>query len=249
MSSNTPNGENRVSVSTIPGTWVSKMAWKRGFETWNRMNKDATKQISGEIAGTWADFKVHMDLTARTATLASPLDNSNPGNAYLAGEWAHSLLISPDGTAGADDFSLHMLGAHNGTPGAFSSVGLIKSYGESRATVSSNDPNVPGLVSDDPLVNVFDYGTTIDDVVDILELSNDNPPYDIAAYPGDDTNGPKPAIVQDTTIVDGRATMAGFTAMLGLLEFEIRSPLANDTYSVLVELAPGKYRGIHAESI
>lgn len=247
VSSNTPNGESRVSVSTVPDTWVSKMAWIRGFETFKRMNKEATTQTSGDIGGTWADFKVHMSLDSRTATKANPLDNG--GNAYLAGEWDYSLMFSPDGTTGADDFSLHMLGDHNGAAGTRNSVGLIKSYGESRATVQAGSPNVPGLASSDPLINVFDYGTTIDDVVDSLEISNDQPPYDIDDYPGDDANGPKPAVVQDTTLMDGRATMAGFTAMLGQLEIEIKSPLQSDVFSVLIELAPGKYRGIHAESI
>jgi hypothetical protein len=37
--------------------------------------------------------------------------------------------------------------------------------------------------------------------------------------------------------------------MCGLIEIESTSPIADDTYSVLVELAPGKYRGIAAEMI
>ena len=99
------------------------------------------------------------------------------------------------------------------------------------------------------MVNVFDYGTTIDEVIDNLEAHNDIPPYDVDEYPGSDGNMPKPIITQDTTLVDGRAVMGGFNAMCGLLEFEAKSPIANDTFSVLVELAPGKYRGIHAEMI
>ena len=258
VSSNTPsvtvfdpagssvNG-GRVSVSTVPYNWVSQMAWKRAFKTWNEMNKTATSQVAGDIQGTWADFKVFMTTTHRAATMLRPKDNG--GNNYDLGEWEYSSLVTPDGTTSADDFNLHMLGDHLGSVGAWNSVGLIKSYGESRATVSDANPNVPSVASDDPLVNVFDYGTAVDEVIDILEYSNDNPPYDIDEYPGDDTNGPKPAVVQDTTLVDGRAIMAGFSAFCGLLEFESRSSVANDVYSVLVELAPGKYRGIHAESI
>ena len=49
--------------------------------------------------------------------------------------------------------------------------------------------------------------------------------------------------------MDGRATMAGFEALCGLLEFESKSQIENDTFSVLIELAPGKYRGIAAEVI
>ena len=60
---------------------------------------------------------------------------------------------------------------------------------------------------------------------------------------------PKPLVVQDTTLMDGRSTVGGFNAICGLIEIETKSPLQNDVYSVLVELAPGKYRGIHAESI
>jgi len=247
VSSNTPNGDNRVSVSTVPYNWVSQMAWKRSRDTWNEMNKVATQQISGNISGTWADFKVHMTNTSRIATLARPRDNG--GTFFKEGEWTYSQLVTPDGTTGEDSFLMHMLGDHDGSVGAWNSVGLVKSYGESRATVQSGDPNVPSIASDDPLVNVFDYGTAIDEVIDDLEFTNDDPPYDIDEYPGDDTNGAKPTVVQDTTLVDGSSTMAGFSAFLGLLEFEIKSSLPNDTYSVLIELSPGKYRGIKADVI
>ena len=247
VSSNTPNGDNRISVSTAPDSWVTRMAWKRGFATWNKMDKIAQEQTSGNIGATWRDFKVYLTTDMNGGSNLSPVDNG--GNAADNGEWIYSRLITPDGTTGDDEFLLHLLGDHTGSVGAWGSVGLIKSYGESRATVQTGDPNVPGTASDDPLVNVFDYGTTIDEVIDNLEAHNDIPPYDIDEYPGSDGNMPKPLITQDTTLVDGRAVMGGFNAMCGLLELEAKSPIANDTFSVLVELAPGKYRGIHAEMI
>ena len=247
VSSNTPNSGSRISVSVIPDTWVSREAWKRGMATWRRMQNEVLKQTSGNIKATWSDFKVHLSNDSRTATLPVPKDNG--GNSYLLGEWNYTDMVSPDGTTGDDAFALHMLGNHSGSVGGWASVGLIKSYGESRATVNALDPNVPGEASEDPLLNVFDYGTTIDEVADLIEGENDNPPYDIDDYPGDDANGPKPVVAQDTTLMDGKATMGGFNAICGLLEFEIKSPAPDDVYSVLVELAPGKYRGIHAEMI
>ena len=247
VSSNTPNGDNRVSVATAPGSWVTKMAWKRAFDLFTRMNKEASQNLAGDITGTWADFKVYLTNDMRGVTLALPLDNG--GNPGLLNEWVYSQMVTPDGTTTDDNFELHLLGDHVGAAGARSSVGLVKSFGESRATVNQDDPTVPGEASSDPLVNVFDYGTTVDDVIDNLEFHNDRPPYDIAGYPGDESNMPKPIISQDTTLVDGRGIMASFTAMCGLLEFEIKSGIPSDVYSVLVELAPGKYRGIHAESI
>jgi len=249
VSSNTPNGGNRVSFGVIPDTWVSRAAWKRGKDTWMNMMKDATKQISGDIQGTWSDFKVNLSRDFQLATKLRPLDNG--GQQYLLQEWDYSTLVTPDGTTGSDDFELHMLGGHFGQapPGVWNAVGLIKSFGESRATVNDGNPNVPNQASSDPLVNVFDYGTGIDEVVDLMETENDSPPYSIASYPGDDLNGSKPLIVQDTTIIDGRATVGGFSALCGLIEIESKSPIANDNFSILVEIAVGDYRGIKADVI
>ncbi len=177
----------------------------------------------------------------------TPKDNG--GNNVDYGNWDYTDLVTPDGTTSADAFSLHMLGDHNGAAGARISVGLIKSYGESRATVQQFSPNVPNDAADDPLVNVFDYGTAIDEVITNMLYDNDTPPYEIAEYPGDDLNMPKPLVVQDTTIVDGKATVGGFSSFCGLIEVESKSPIAEDVYSLLVELAPGNYRGIKADVI
>ena len=248
VSSNTPNGSNRVSFATAPNGWVSRQAWRRGFKTWTKMNKHATSAVEGDVAGTWSDFKVYLTDDMRTGTLI-PSSKDNGGNFYTQGEWNYSELISPDGTTSADPFYLHMLGAHVGSAGAWTSVGLVQSYGESRATVQFTDPSVPSTVSDDPLVNVFDDGTQTDEIIDDLEAQNDTPPYSHGSYPGDDTNGSKPNVVQDTTIVDGRATVGGFNALCGLIEVETTSAVPNDVFSILVELAPGSYRGIAAEVI
>ena len=247
VSKNTPNLENRISFSTIPESWVSQMAWKRGFDTWRKMQADAIKQMSGDIKGTWDDFKVYMSPDHVGGTVLTPLDNG--GNAYPAGEWVYTKLVSPDGTTGADEFHLTMLGDHSGSAGAWTRVGLIKSYGESRATVQDTDPNVPGTASDDPLVNVFDYGTTIDEVIDRMEVEGDGPPYEVASYPGDNSNTPKPLVAQDTTLIDGRAVVGGFVARCGMIEVESTSSIENDVFSILVEVAPGPYRGIKADVI
>ncbi len=247
ISSNTPNLGNRISASVIPGNWVSRQAWKRGFKVWKTMDKNAGENISGDILGTWSDFKVYMTNDMRGGTKLVPIDNGN--NQYLIDEWRYTDYVSPDGTTSADSFEIYMLGNHNGVIGAWNAVSLVKSYGESRATVQGGDPNVPSVASDDPLVNIFDDGTQVDEVLNLMESSNDFPPYSIDDYPGGDANGPKPAVVQDTTIVDGRAILGGFNALCGLIELETKSSLVSDVFSVLVELAPGNYRGIGAGEI
>lgn len=251
ISSNTPNSsagaENRVSFSTAPNSWVTQRAWQRGFATWNAMNKKATMAVANDISGKFADFKIYLSRDMQTGTTLVPLDNG--GNQPNAGDWDYADLVSPDGTTGADSFLLHLLGDHVGSAGAWTSVGLVKSYGESRTTVDTDQPNVPGQVSDDPLVNVMDDGTVTDEIINNLEGDNDDAPYGTANYPGDDGNMPKPVVCQDTTIVDGRATVGGFMARCGLIEIEAKSPIASDVFSVLVELAPGSYRGVAADVI
>ncbi|AXH75038.1 MAG: hypothetical protein [Cressdnaviricota sp.] len=237
----------RISVSAAANSWVTRGAWGRGLKTFNLMNKEATHNLTNDVSGKWSDFKVYLSNDHFTNGNSQPIDNG--GNSPTGGEWTYSTFISPDGTTSSDSFRIHLLGATTRTGSDVHAVGLVQSFGDTRATVDSDQPNVPGDASDDPLLNVFDYGTTIDEVIDQLEANNDNPPYDIDDYTGGDTNMPKPLVMSETSIPDGRGVMSGFEAVCGLLEVEITSPLAEDVYSVLVELAPGKYRGIKADVI
>ena len=243
-------GQNfgRITVATVPDSWVARNAWRRGFGIWNDMNKDATRNMSSDIKGTWSDFKIYLSGDHRSGAKLIPKDNG--GNNVSFGEWNYSSYVSSDGTTGADEFEVVFLGNHSGGAGIREYVGLIESYQNSRATVQQGDPAVLVAVSDDPLVNLMDDGTTYDEIIDNLEAENDNPPYDPSDYPGSAANTPKPLVVQQTTLgADGRSTVGGFSAMCGLIELETTSPVENDVYSVLVELAPGSYRGIAAEVI
>lgn len=236
-----------LSVSTVPHTWVAANAWKRGFQAYQTMNKDAMSKTN-DISGTWADFKVYLSNDMRTGTILEPVDNGNA--LYLPGEWDYSSFVAPTAAAGVtDSYRAHIMGGHSGAPGSYASIGLIQSYGDARATVGTFSPDVPAAVSDDPLVNLFDYGDTQNQLLTDLTQYNDNPPYDHFEYPGDDTNASKPIVVGQVSIADGSATIGSFSAMCGLLELEAFSPVDGDVYSVLVELAPGKYRGIKAGAI
>ena len=238
-----------LSASVVHPNWVSQKAWQRGFKTWQLMNKEASHAVGNDVAGTWTDFKVFMTPEHENGgTVLNPVDNG--GTAFVAGEWTYSNLITPDGTTGADEFLLTMLGNHVGSAGARRTVSLCRSYGESRATVNPDDPNTPGTIADDPLNNVFDYGTAVDEVLQNLMEDSDNPPYALTQYLGGASNGAKPSVAQMSTLgSDGKCTLAGFNAMCGLIELESKSPIADDVYNVLVELAPGSYRGIKADVI
>ena len=237
----------RVTVATLPDSWMVRSAWKRGFNAWNMMNAQATK-MGPTIKPTYHDFKIRgMGSYAQSPTFLVPKDNG--GNALSLGEWTYSDFVSPDGTTSANEFKMHMLGDHLGNPGSRTSISLLKSYAETRATVDENDPNLV-INQDDPLLNLLDHGTTHDEIIENLETYGEDPPYDVLDYTGETGNMPQPLVVQHTTLgVEGKATVGGFSAICGLVEFETSSPIANDVYSILVEIAPGNYRGVKAEVI
>lgn len=239
----------RITFSTAPESWPMIGAWKRGFATWNKMQKDALRAAGSDLRGTYNDFKVYLSDDHRTGNKPLPLDNG--GNAVSGGDWSYSDFITPDGTATIDEFVVSLLGDHVGAAGSRTLVSLVRSFEESRATVSvSPSPETFNVDGDDPLLNMFDSGTQHDEVIEKMLTDGEDPPYDVNDYPGTPGNMPKPLVVQQTTLgADGRATVGGFKAMCGLVEVEITSPISEDVYSVLVELAPGNYRGIAAEVI
>jgi len=239
----------RISFSTAPESWITQMAWKRGLNSFTKMQSHALENAASDLRGTYNDFKVYLSDDHRTGTKLTPKDNG--GNDLSGGDWSYTDMITPDGTTGADEFVVSLLGEHVGSAGSRTLVSLVKSYQQSRATVSANpSPETFNVDDDDPLMNLFDDGTQVDEIIAKMLTDGEDPPYDMNDYPGTANNMPKPIVVQDTTLgVDGKATVGGFSAMCGLIEIESKSPIASDIYSVLVELAPGKYRGIKADVI
>jgi hypothetical protein len=239
----------RISFSTAPRSWVSQQAWQRGQKLFMQMQKRAMDAAGNDFRGAYNDFKVYLTSDHATGTKLEPKDNG--GNAVKLGDWSYSDFVSPDGTTSSDEYYTTLLGDHVQSGGLFTSVSLVKSYGESRATVSeAPTPGTAGVDLNDPLMNLFDHGTNVDEVLAKFQTDGEDPPYDIDEYPGDNSNMPKPLVVQDTTLgADGKSTVGGFTAMCGLIEIESKSPYSSDVYSVLVELAPGNYRGIKADVI
>ena len=243
------NNAGFVSVAVAPNSWAVRGAMKYGRELYDKQNKRAMEASSGSAAGKYADFKVRgLHSGATGPTFLVPKDNA--GNSLQYGEWVYSQFISPDGTTSSDSMYCHLLGGHAGSAGSLTSVGLVESYGRNRVTVSANTPGQPLDTDDDPLANLFDAGTQHDELIERLESDNDNPPYDRLNYGGDGSNMPRPIVVQHGTLgSDGRVVLGGFAAVAGLLEIEVKSPIPNDVYSILIELREGSFKGIAAEAL
>lgn len=254
-----------VSFSTAPDTWVTRAAWKRGLELYQKMNEKVLDMPgSGTRKSRYHDFKVYLTNDHRTSSnLPRPVDNGN--NMAAEGEWEYSDFTSPDGSTGADNFYAHLLGGHFGSAGTRTSVGLVYSYGESRTTVQRASPLSDEDGSDDPLLNLFDDGTQIDEIAENLKADGDKPPYahstagnpdDVGEfYPGATNNMPKPVvnrlagIGQQGGVSAPTVMLPGFTAMCGLIELEVQSALANDVLDITIEIAPGSYKGVAAFDI
>ena len=268
-----------VSFSSAPETWVTRNAWNRGFEFFELMNKKVLDMPGQQNRkGQWHDYKVYLSDDHRTAASArKPGIRDNGNQQYLNGEWVYSTYQSPDGSTSSDEYTAHLLGDHSGTIGAYNSIGLIKSYGESRGTVNGNVPQLDDEGDDDPLLNLFDYGTEIDEIAQDLDSDNDRPPYGWDAanigeyYPGSDGNGSKPVVRRlaaigtpdtgtgafaDKGVAAPTVMLPGFDAICGLIEIETQSDLKtglirqeDDIIDIIIELAPGNYKGVAAFDI
>ena len=257
-----------VKFCVCPDTWVSRAAWNRGKKAWKEMRRQALIGAGGtRKEATWADFKVRISEAHRVESDASdipkPVDSGD--NELEEGEWIYSVYSSPDGTTTVDEYEAHLCGNHSGSAGSWTSVGLIKSFGEIRTTVNRlESPAADSDGDDDPLANLFDDGTQDDEILQNIDDHGNAPPYHMGAndadmgesYVGSSSNFPNPIVV-GTTATSYVAPAGGkslgyigpFSALCGLVEIETLSTLPSDTIEVLFELMPGNYKGVAASTI
>ncbi len=225
---------------------------------------------SGAAAGDnifpkYHDFKVSM---VQGASPAPPLHGQiGATTAYLADDWVMSEFVTQDpylhgGAASdtpveahnADAFSAHMMGAHTGSFGAWTSIGLIESLQDVSALQPSvGEPTLLGDADIDPLAALFDAADTTDDIRLNLDTDNDEPPYNSDLFVGRLTTETVPRAVIRTSAGAGAISSApGFCAPLGLLQVNVSDFAAGTavgTVELFIELVPGPYNGVYAERV
>ena len=249
------NEDAFVDLHTVPDTWVTKNAYKRGRAMFEKMNSLLDPAVSGIAAAPYYDFKVYMSDRHRTTGSSDPVTydiNSSP-NPEVPDEWDYSQLVSADddgdSTQQADNFYLHILGGHNGSAANWSSVGLIKSYGESRTTVSTFGGSEAALDITDPIMNLMDNSSEeqLNDIATRLQQDNDVPPYDADVYVGENLGMVQQARLVTTTTLGRTATAPGFCAPLGLICVDPQNTAT--AFRLVITLAPGTYHGCYAERV
>jgi hypothetical protein len=242
-----------VDLHTLPDNWITKNAHQRGFKLFQKMNS-LTSEAGYTMRPKYHDFKVYLSDLHRTAGSANPAMHGINATyvTHQADDWEYSKFVSADddGDANqeADDFYVHMIGGHTGSADNWTSISLIKSYSESRATVDIESPNDDNIQSDDPLINVFDMSSEeqMNDLIDNLNTLNDNPPYDHNFYLGESTTNMQHVARIGTEVGVGRVGRAsGFCAPFGLICVDPHG--VNTAFRVVLNLAQGTYHGVYAE--
>lgn len=261
------DGHKYVQLGCAPNTWAVKNAVKRAYRRWNEMN-DQVLDDQPALKAKWNDFKpylssLHMQVVEAGSggTLESPEDIG--GQNLKFGEWAHSTFESPDGTSSVDGYKVGILGGHVGSVGSFEYVGLVKSYGDARGTVSNEEPSVDApSASDDPLLNLLDAGTQFDEIAENIIGEGNRPPYrnEPASgqsfgdyYVGSSENMPNPLMFGECNPNEYKDSHTFYNVDIPLgvirIDHELESGEPNTNFSVIIEVASGNYKGVHSEAM
>ncbi len=239
-----------LAAYTAGDTWVVHNAWRKARSHWLQQQRRARRLIGQSAKPAYEDYKVYLDDAHRSAgTLATiAADNGAVG----PGEWDYSVLHVEAEDHSISEWYMHIIGNDIGS----TDKSLILGYQQSRATVQAESPDLPTEFSTNMYAQLAD---DLDDVAahvaDDMEDENDEPPYDLDDYPGNDTNSDVPW-TQEIAVASAyapNATLGGFVSECGLIKFILSGWTAQGdqvsapSVSVLVTLVPGKYKGIMAK--
>jgi hypothetical protein len=254
-----------VRIGTIPTVWPVLSAYRLARRQWNRQIKSVD---TGGIRGAWDDFRIFMNTDHVTDTdqpVVVNIESHSAGTkneSILYGEYNASMLSA---TTHGSDCCLAMLGAGNSgfngnVPAGYGGaacdgiIGMVAEWSRLKADV----PETPESGTDDAASSAFGDGvlglrdTTYDnDMLDRIEEFNDNPPYgtNIGAYLAE--SAIDSWTVREAHMATGQKSvmLPGCEVFCGLMQVETKSATDGNTIGLLVELAPGAYKGVHALEI
>jgi hypothetical protein len=264
-------------VSKLPNTWVMSNAWEKSFRAWQHMIKNATDESGSQsIKGKFLDFKIYADAQHHNVGVDAnliPLQDVLGANGgapfqYTRGQWQPSTVEIPEtttATGASTEYEFIAVGGSNPGAGAsgLNAKSLIGGYEVSRALPSITDPNVPddsASYAENWMLALFNDGTLQDsNVVDMLELTGDQPPYPFendganldTMYPNGQNNVPwleQHAVRPITgTTVGGETVISGGNFPCGLMRFDLYNEARPFTVYIEVDLVPGNHRGYLCE--
>ena len=235
---------NRVDINTAPNTWVTKRAVNRGFALWRKMVAKTLQDAGASSKSKYRDFKVLLDNQMGGGSLL-PLDASD-NNLYVgsSGDWDYSTLTTEDpdvaGVPTGDAFELNILGPHVGAPNAWSRIGLVQSWVNSRPQPEETQPNpIPDVT--DPLMNLFDAGDAMDERLTLINSEGDSAPYDEEAMFGNAAgSGNSNNLQRQSVAVPAAATpvapIHGFQALCGLIQLVVGTGSGSNEWELVLDV-------------
>lgn len=246
------NNSSVVEFNVAPTVWSTRTALRRGYQKYMMMVKQHLTESAGfkkENMAKYFDFKIFLNEQHMLNNSATSVKDGG-GNSILYGDWEYSEYVTedPDGTSPSfnqtnrdnDNFYAHIVGPHaTGTSGTagdnWKSIGLIKSWADSRGRPDSNTPDgITSYVTDDPLNSLFDESDATDEVIANVFDQNDGPPYNIQYPVGNHTTlsgtGDSLQRVAFAATQDGAGQISyfqGFEALCGLIEIDIAQDPSN----------------------
>ena len=253
-----------VAAQTAGDTWTVHNSFVKGKAFWMKQQRDARKITGPGAKPKFEDFKIYLDDGHRAGTTVAA--TAADGGAVGTGDWLYSQLVYiTDGDAATQEWYMHLIGGDVST----TDKSLILGYQSSRVTVQDDDPNVPNEAS----TNMYallqtDDTLASDEVMQNMESGNDDAPYDVDDYVGNDSNCDAPWL-QAWAIANSQSTLGllpGFMAECGLIKFQVSTNAFYDAIdtstnpdtitqhtntrdipvAIKVTLAPGPYKGVMA---
>lgn len=183
------NNAAQVTLGAMLATSAHRAAYRRGRRMWWDMVERASVGI-GNIHGEWLDFRTYLDPGHAQGSASLLTAATHDGSAWPSGTWEYSTYhtADPDGTApsfttvnrNVDSYVPTLLGNHQAGGGAgdtWESIGLVRSWIDTRPVPFDSPQNVPVAANTDPLANLFDYGDAADEIIQDLEQVGDAPPW------------------------------------------------------------------------
>lgn len=245
------DGDVDIQFSGLPTTWPTQAAWKQAFELWKQQR--ASVQDVTNISSKWSDFKVFLNNASRSWDVLNFTDSQ--GDAMGTGDWNYSKMFLDEDGDNTDDFELHMMGANNGSlpAGTCVSAGLLANF-EDVLQIPQSEPDVPANANLSLFTLMSRAGADTElnkDLVDAMETDNDQPPYSQTLVPGAKTASGDPWVYREVSIKTSQAPsvmIPGFAVPLGLVALKTTSSTDDNVIDLIIELVPGKYKGIQFES-
>jgi len=247
------SGDAFIKFCTAPNTWTTYRAWQLGLKHWMQMHQDQIGDGWHKIKGKYFDYKVY--LTEDMVDDSDKPHHKDCENSQIQfGDWDYSIYQSPAGTTTSDPFYAYLMGDHTGSSGVRDGVSLLQCLDE-MIHQPTEEPTLDADIENAVFWNLSNDGTVSDDLIDDLEDFNDMTPYFRYTVPGGDDganeNAENPWVARETALNSDTASIAyvgGFDVPCGLLCIETNCG-ADNTIEVLLELAPGNYKGLHAPTM